>query len=108
MTNKVSPHLLDWLEGAYTHCQHGTKEWCEGYFKDAIDEIKRLRSPASDVNWHEDMENCPTDTRILIKYDSGDILVMSAEDNDRDWAIDFPLKRPKEADVDYPNAWAKL
>lgn len=33
-------HLLDWLSDGYTHCQHGTKEWCEGYLHNARDVIK--------------------------------------------------------------------
>lgn len=28
-------HLLDWLQDGHTHCQHGTKEWCEAYLHNA-------------------------------------------------------------------------
>jgi hypothetical protein len=43
-------HLLDWLQDGHTHCQHGTKEWCEAYLHNARSvimaqdaEIARLR-----------------------------------------------------------------
>jgi hypothetical protein len=32
-------HLLDWLSDGHTHCQHGTKEWCEAYLHNARDVI---------------------------------------------------------------------
>jgi len=33
-------HLIDWLSDGWTHCQHGTKEWCEAYIHNARDVIK--------------------------------------------------------------------
>lgn len=32
-------HLLDWLTDGYTHCQHGSKGWCEAYLHNARDTI---------------------------------------------------------------------
>lgn len=32
-------HLRDWLRDGWTHCQHGTREWCEAYLKNAADVI---------------------------------------------------------------------
>lgn len=32
-------HLIAWLEDGYTSCQHGSKEWAEGYLHNARDVI---------------------------------------------------------------------
>lgn len=47
---KRCTHLLDWLREAYTHCTHGSKEWCEGHLSNAVEviaaqdqEIERLQ-----------------------------------------------------------------
>ena len=28
-------HLLEWLDDAYVHCQHGSQDWCESYLHNA-------------------------------------------------------------------------
>lgn len=33
-------HLESWLSEAYTHCQYGSKEWCEGYLVNALETIR--------------------------------------------------------------------
>ncbi|TIN82725.1 MAG: hypothetical protein E5X94_00810 [Mesorhizobium sp.] len=35
MAAERNTHLLDWLADGWTHCQHGTREWCEGYLQNA-------------------------------------------------------------------------
>jgi hypothetical protein len=39
MSAERNTHLLDWLSDGHTHCQHGTKEWCEAYLHNARDVI---------------------------------------------------------------------
>ena len=60
----------------------------------------------SDINWHTDMENCPNGATVLIKYDDGSFRMIAAEDNDTPWCLYYPMKRPKEPGIDYPDAWA--
>lgn len=28
-------HLMEWLKNGHTHCQHGSKEWCQSYLDSA-------------------------------------------------------------------------
>lgn len=62
----------------------------------------------SDINWHEDMENCPNDVDIVTKYHDGTVSFTEAHNNDTDYRRYFP--RPKgetrQAGVLYPVAWA--
>jgi len=37
---KRNTHLLSWLDDGYTHCQHGSKEWCELYLSNAAEVIR--------------------------------------------------------------------
>ena len=33
--DQITSGFLIWFEDPWTHCKHGTKDWCEGYFKEA-------------------------------------------------------------------------
>lgn len=49
MTEQRSTHLLDWLSDGYTHCQRGTKEWCESYLHNAGAEIAALDAKLAEM-----------------------------------------------------------
>ena len=42
-TRKMT-HLLDWLSDGWTHCQHGSREWCEEYLANARTYIDALEA----------------------------------------------------------------
>lgn len=60
----------------------------------------------SDIRWHSDMENCPNNATVLIRYDDKSYRLIEGDDNDTPWALYYPLKEPKQQGVDYPEAWA--
>ena len=41
----VNTHAPEWLRDGYTHCQHGSRKWCEGYLNsvaDFLDTVDRI------------------------------------------------------------------
>jgi hypothetical protein len=44
VAEKKDTHLMEWLRDGYTHCQHGSKEWCQSYLDSARSYIEALEN----------------------------------------------------------------
>lgn len=61
----------------------------------------------SDINWNENMKDCPNDVTVLIADDDGTFRLIEAKYNDTPWNLYYPVKK-KEPHVTYPEKWARV
>lgn len=43
-------HLMEWLKDGYTHCQYGSKDWCQSYLNSAHGYIESLEAELIKAN----------------------------------------------------------
>lgn len=63
---------------------------------------------ATDINWRFDLQNCPNDVPILLKYNDGSFRFVEGADNDTEWSRWFPrpTDEPEISGVSKPVAYA--